>query len=46
MPAGMIQVAIAATTISANRIVYAEGRVNPDFFGGSAACSLMSVSSP
>src|SRR4051812_37082547 len=32
----MIQVAIAITTIRANRIVYAEGRVNRDL-GGSAS---------
>ena len=35
MPAGMIHVAIAATTIRANRIVYAEGRVNRPFGSGS-----------
>ena len=32
VPAGITQVAIAARTISANRIVYAEGRVNRRFF--------------
>ena len=35
MPAGMTQVAIAASTISANRIVYADGSVNRLFFSGS-----------
>ena len=35
MPAGMIQVAIAASTISANRIVYADGSVKRRFFSGS-----------
>jgi hypothetical protein len=40
----MIQVKIATSTISANRIVYADGSVNPPFFTGSTgaatACSL------
>ena len=34
VPAGMIQVAIAASTISANRIVYADGSLNPLFSSG------------
>jgi hypothetical protein len=35
VPAGMIHVAIAATTIRANRIVYADGSVNRLFSSGS-----------
>jgi hypothetical protein len=36
-PAGITQVATAANTINANKIVYADGRVNRLFFSGSAA---------
>jgi hypothetical protein len=44
VPAGTIHVAIAASTISAKRIVYADGSAKPDFLSGSAACSLTSAS--
>ncbi len=43
MPAGMIQVAIAAITISANRIVYAEGSVKRRFCSGSVGGAAASV---
>jgi hypothetical protein len=36
VPAGTTQVAIAASTINANKIVYADGSVNRLFVPGSA----------
>ena len=43
-PAGMIHVATAVMTISANRIVYADGSENLDFFSAGGAVSVVSVS--
>jgi hypothetical protein len=44
-PVGMTHVAIAASTINANRIVYAEGSVNLLLVSGSAATGGWSLSS-
>jgi hypothetical protein len=35
----MIQVKIATSTINANKIVYADGSVNPPFFSGSTGAA-------
>ena len=43
MPAGITQVAIAASTISANRIVYADGSQNPRFFSDFPAATAGSL---
>ncbi len=46
MPAGTIQVAIAISTISANRIVYAEGSLNPRLGSVGAVVVVSAMWSP